>query len=91
MLSHCSEIYFSFTDRVALFHYFRGGALCLLRVFLVSQRLRMSFAIHGWIFLLSLSSTYLAASCATPLMLSVRTFMSSSKGFRAASLLPILA
>ena len=38
-----------------------------------------------------LPSTSLTVSWTTPLLLSVRTFMSSSKIFRPASLLPIIA
>ena len=59
--------------------------------FYVPQRSRIPLVILGWIFQLSLLSTSLAVSCTTPLILLVRTFMSSFKRFRAANLPPILA
>ena len=57
----------------------------VVQVFLVKQVFfyDMSLVINGWIFFRSLPSSTLAVSYATPLMLSVRTFMSSSKRFRA--------
>ena len=101
VLSHCSEIHFSFTFVISVLMVQLTALYCcavsgvgvfVFFMFLpVSQRSRISLVIHGWICFLSLPSTSMAVSCRTPLMLSVRTFMSSSKRFRAANLPPILA
>ena len=96
MLSHRSEIHFSFaftiSDLMVRLTVLNCSAVSGVEFFvffvflLVSQRSRMSLVIHGWIFFLSLPNIYLTVSCTTPLILSVRTSMSSSKRFRAANL-----
>ena len=101
MLSHCCEIYSSFAFIISILMVrltvwccstVSGVKLFVFFMFLlISQRSRMPLLIHSWIFFLSLPSTSLAVSCTTLLMMSVRTFMSSSKRFRAVNLLPILA
>ena len=99
VLSHCSEIHLFFcfyhlrsdgaTDSAVLFRCFRGGILCLLHVSPYIADIKNIVGNPRLDIFLSLPSTSLAVSCRTPLMLSVRTFMSSSK--RAVNLSPILA
>ena len=65
MLSHCSEIHFSFGLMIpvlmvrlkARYYSFVSGVEFFFTFLLVSQRSRMSVAIHGWIFSGDVSSS----------------------------------